>query len=99
MGNSVWWKSRALIGRPKLLLLDEPAAGLSLGELDELGALMLAIRATGATLVMVEHHIELVANIADRVTVLDQGRVLAEGTPREVFSDAAVVRAHTGAKP
>jgi branched-chain amino acid transport system permease protein len=90
--------ARALIGRPRLLLLDEPAAGLSMGELDELGELALAIRRMGITLVMVEHHIELVANIADTVTVLDQGRVLAEGTPQQVFSSAAVMQAYTGAK-
>lgn len=91
--------ARSLIGRPKLLLLDEPAAGLSLGELDELGDLMRAIRSMGTTLVMVEHHIELVADIADSVTVLDQGRILAHGTPQQVFSSAAVVQAYTGAKP
>ncbi|HSV80839.1 MAG TPA: branched-chain amino acid ABC transporter ATP-binding protein/permease [Ramlibacter sp.] len=89
--------ARALIGRPRLLLLDEPAAGLSMGELDELGDLMRAIRAMGTTLVMVEHHIELVADVTDHVTVLDQGRILAEGTPQEVFSSAAVVQAYTGA--
>ena len=83
--------ARALLGRPRLLLLDEPAAGLSLGELDELAALMLAIRRMGITLIMVEHHIELVANIADTVTVLDRGRILAEGTPQQVFNDPAVI--------
>ena len=88
--------ARALIARPRLLLLDEPAAGLSMGELDELGDLALAIRRMGITLVMVEHHIELVANIADRVTVLDQGRKLAEGTPQEVFSSTVVMQAYTG---
>jgi len=88
--------ARALIARPRLLLLDEPAAGLSMGELDELGELALAIRRMGITLVMVEHHIELVADIADTVTVLDQGRVLAEGTPKEVFGSEAVMRAYTG---
>lgn len=86
----------AMIGKPSLMLLDEPAAGLSLGELDELGALMRAIRGTGITLVMVEHHIELVADIADTVTVLDRGRVLAEGTPQQVFADPAVIAAYTG---
>lgn len=91
--------ARALIGQPKLLLLDEPAAGLSMGELDELGELILAIRQMGTTLVMVEHHIELVANIANMVTVLDQGRILAHGTPDQVFSSAAVVHAYTGKKP
>jgi ABC-type branched-subunit amino acid transport system ATPase component/ABC-type branched-subunit amino acid transport system permease subunit len=89
--------ARALLGRPRLLLLDEPAAGLSMGELDELGELIKAIRNMGVTLIMVEHHIELVSDIADVVTVLDQGRILAEGTPDEVFKSAAVVSAYTGA--
>ncbi|VTU33634.1 Glutamine transport ATP-binding protein GlnQ [Variovorax sp. SRS16] len=90
--------ARALIGQPKLLLLDEPAAGLSMNELDELGDLMRAIRQMGTTLIMVEHHIELVADVADSVTVLDQGRILAEGTAEQVFNSAEVVRAYTGAK-
>jgi ABC-type branched-subunit amino acid transport system ATPase component/ABC-type branched-subunit amino acid transport system permease subunit len=89
--------ARAMLGHPRLLLLDEPAAGLSLGELEEFGALMKEMRARGMTIVMVEHHIELVADIADSVTVLDQGKVLAEGTPEEVFRSAAVVSAYTGA--
>jgi branched-chain amino acid transport system permease protein len=88
--------ARAMIGHPRMLLLDEPAAGLSLGELEEFGKLMMEMRRLGMTLVMVEHHIELVANIADSVTVLDQGRLLAEGTPEEVFRSAAVVSAYTG---
>jgi branched-chain amino acid transport system permease protein len=89
--------ARAMIGHPRMLLLDEPAAGLSMGELKEFEALMHKMRELGMTLVMVEHHIELVANIADSVTVLDQGRLLAEGTPEEVFRSAAVVSAYTGA--
>src|SRR5262249_41975540 len=80
-----------------LLLLDEPAAGLSLGELEEFGALMKEMRARGMTIVMVEHHIELVADIADSVTVLDQGQVLAEGTPEEAGRSAAGTSAHAGA--
>jgi ABC-type branched-subunit amino acid transport system ATPase component len=89
--------ARAMLGQPRLLLLDEPAAGLSLGELEEFGALLKEMRAQGVTIVMVEHHIELVADLADAVTVLDQGRVLADGTPEEVFRSAAVVSAYTGA--
>ncbi|NML47259.1 branched-chain amino acid ABC transporter ATP-binding protein/permease [Ramlibacter sp. G-1-2-2] len=90
--------ARAMLGEPRLLLLDEPAAGLSLGELEEFGALLKEMRRLGMTIVMVEHHIELVADLADAVTVLDQGKVLAEGTPEEVFRSAAVVSAYTGAK-
>lgn len=89
--------ARALVGRPKLLMLDEPAAGLSLAELDRLGELIAAIRGIGATVVIVEHHLELVADICSRVTALERGAVLASGTPQEVFSDQAVVSAYMGA--
>ncbi len=90
--------ARAMIGTPRLLLLDEPAAGLSLAELDRLGALIGSIRALGVTVVIVEHRLELVASIATRVTVLDRGAILAGGTPAEVFSNTAVVRAYMGAR-
>ena len=90
--------ARAMIGTPRLLLLDEPAAGLSLAELDRLGALIDSIRALGVTVVIVEHRLELVASICSRVTVLDRGTVLAGGTPAEVFSNPAVVRAYMGAR-
>jgi len=90
--------ARALMGRPRLLLLDEPAAGLSLGELERLGALMREIRRRGVTLVMVEHHIELVADVAQSVTVLEQGRVLVTGDPATVFQHPEVIAAYTGAK-
>jgi ABC-type branched-subunit amino acid transport system ATPase component len=90
--------ARAMIGTPRLLLLDEPAAGLSLAELDRLGALIDSIRALGVTVVIVEHRLELVASICSHVTVLDRGTVLAGGTPAEVFSNPAVVRAYMGAR-
>jgi ABC-type branched-subunit amino acid transport system ATPase component/ABC-type branched-subunit amino acid transport system permease subunit len=89
--------ARAMLGQPRLLLLDEPAAGLSMGELEEFGQLLREMRRLGMTIIMVEHHIELVVDIADSVTVLDQGKVLADGTPEEVFRNAAVVNAYTGA--
>ncbi|MBN9560304.1 MAG: branched-chain amino acid ABC transporter ATP-binding protein/permease [Alphaproteobacteria bacterium] len=91
--------ARALIGRPRLLLLDEPAAGLSLTELDKLGALIRSIADLGVTVVIVEHHLELVADICRHVTVLDRGTVLAEGTPDAVFADPAVIAAYMGARP
>jgi branched-chain amino acid transport system permease protein len=90
--------ARALIGQPRLLLLDEPAAGLSLGELERLGTLMREIRRRGVTLVMVEHHIELVADVAQSVTVLEQGRVLVSGDPAVVFRHPEVIAAYTGGK-
>ncbi len=91
--------ARALMGQPRLLLLDEPAAGLSLSEIDRLGALIRSIAGLGVTVVIVEHHLDLVADICRRVTVLDRGRVLAEGTPDSVFRDPAVVSAYMGVRP
>ncbi len=91
--------ARALMGRPRLLLLDEPAAGLSLSEIDRLGALIRSIAGLGVTVVIVEHHLDLVADICRHVTVLDRGRVLAEGTPDSVFRDPAVVSAYMGVRP
>ncbi len=88
--------ARALIARPRLILLDEPAAGLSMGELDRLGELLKEIRRLGITLIMVEHHIDLVADVADRVTVLDQGAVLCAGNAVDVFKDPKVVAAYMG---
>lgn len=88
--------ARALMTHPRVILLDEPAAGLSMGELDRLGELLKEIRRLGITLVMVEHHVELVADVADHVTVLDQGAVLASGTSEQVFSDPKVVAAYMG---
>ena len=88
--------ARALAGRPSLLLLDEPAAGLSMDELDRLGALIDAIAALGTTVLIVEHHIELVARISRSVTVLDRGLVLAAGAPDEVFNHPEVARAYMG---
>ncbi|MDB5818420.1 MAG: Amino acid/amide transporter rane protein 2, family /amino acid/amide transporter [Rhizobacter sp.] len=88
--------ARALLAQPRLLLLDEPAAGLSLHELDRLGALIREIAAQGCTVVIVEHHLELVGEISDAVTVLDRGRVLTAGTAEEVFSHPEVLDAYMG---
>jgi ABC-type branched-subunit amino acid transport system permease subunit/ABC-type branched-subunit amino acid transport system ATPase component len=90
--------ARALVGRPRLLLLDEPAAGLSLAELDRLGELVRAIAGLGTTVVIVEHHLELVANICRSVTVLERGAVLAAGTPAEVFAHEQVIAAYMGSQ-
>lgn len=88
--------ARAMAGQPALLLLDEPAAGLSMDELDRLGELIEAIAALGTTVLIVEHHLELIARISRSVTVLDRGKVLAAGTPNEVFSHPEVARAYMG---
>jgi ABC-type branched-subunit amino acid transport system ATPase component/ABC-type branched-subunit amino acid transport system permease subunit len=88
--------ARAMAGHPALLLLDEPAAGLSMDELDRLAALIETIASLGTTVLIVEHHLELIARISSAVTVLDRGSVLAAGTPAEVFSHPEVARAYMG---
>jgi branched-chain amino acid transport system permease protein len=88
--------ARAMMGGARLILLDEPAAGLSMAELERLEQLITRIRELGATIVIVEHHLDLVANIATHVTVLDRGTVLAAGKPATVFNDAHVMRAYMG---
>jgi branched-chain amino acid transport system ATP-binding protein len=87
--------ARALVCEPRLLLLDEPAAGLSETELDELADLIGSLR--GRTAVMlVEHHMDLVMSVCDRIVVLDFGRVIATGTPELVQADPAVLDAYLG---
>jgi branched-chain amino acid transport system permease protein len=88
--------ARAMMGGARLILLDEPAAGLSMAELDRLERLIRRICELGATIVIVEHHLDLVANLANHVTVLDRGTVLAAGKPAAVFNDARVMRAYMG---
>jgi ABC-type branched-subunit amino acid transport system ATPase component len=88
--------ARALLSQPRLLLLDEPAAGLSMTELDRLGALIREIAAQGTTVVIVEHHLELVGEISEGVSVLDRGRILTAGTAAEVFSHPEVLDAYMG---
>jgi len=87
--------ARALVGQPTLLLLDEPASGLSDAELDELGGLLHEL-AHRMAIVLVEHHMDLVMAVCDRVVVLDAGRVIASGTPDEVKADPAVTAAYLG---
>jgi branched-chain amino acid transport system permease protein len=88
--------ARAMMGGARLILLDEPAAGLSMAELERLERLIARICELGATIIIVEHHLDLVANIASHVTVLDRGTVLAAGKPATVFNDARVMRAYMG---
>lgn len=88
--------ARAMMGGARLILLDEPAAGLSMVELERLERLITRICELGATIVIVEHHLDLVTNIASHVTVLDRGTVLAAGKPATVFNDARVMRAYMG---
>ena len=88
--------ARALAGRPALLLLDEPAAGLSMAKLDRLGALIEAITALGTTVLIVEHHLDRIGRISQQVTVPDRGQVLADGTPEAVFRHPEVESAYRG---
>ncbi len=90
--------ARALMVRPQLLLLDEPAGGLAHGEVAELGALIRQIRdERGTTVLLVEHHMSLVMSISDKVVALDFGRKIAEGTPDAVKNNPDVIRAYLGA--
>jgi branched-chain amino acid transport system ATP-binding protein len=88
--------ARALAAEPKLLLLDEPAAGMNAGEIDELDARIRRIRDTGVTVVLIEHHMELIMAVADRIAVLNFGQKIAQGSPREVQSNARVREAYLG---
>jgi branched-chain amino acid transport system ATP-binding protein len=90
--------ARALAARPRLLLLDEPAAGLNPTEARELDGLIRRIAARGVTVVLVEHNMKLVMELSQRVLVLHEGRTLAEGEPRSVSADPAVLEAYLGAE-
>jgi branched-chain amino acid transport system ATP-binding protein len=88
--------ARALATKPKLLLIDEPAAGLNATEVDGLLDRILTTRDRGVTVVVVEHNMELVMNVADRVLVMDYGQHLFEGVPADVQKNEAVVAAYLG---
>lgn len=88
--------ARALASEPRLLLLDEPAGGMTPVEVEDLNQLIRKIRETGVTIVLVEHHVRLVMRVSDVVTVLDSGRLITTGPPQAVRRDPRVIAAYLG---
>jgi branched-chain amino acid transport system ATP-binding protein len=88
--------ARALATEPSLLALDEPVAGMNATETASLKALLQTIRASGITVLLIEHDVKLIMDLCDRVAVLDYGKKIAEATPEEVRNNSAVIAAYLG---
>ena len=91
--------ARALASRPKLLLLDEPTAGMNPGEAAAVGRLVREVAKEGCAVLLIEHNVRLVMELCDRITVLNFGKVIARGAPAEIGKDPAVVAAYLGEGP